>query len=196
MSDKIAPFDLSAFKGYDETPPSEEYVDAMEHLIVTVQLLFQARDIDSIAKIVRTAARNLFHADGATFILREGDDCFYYDEDAISPLWKGQRFPMKNCISGWVMLHERACAIENIYADGRIPADLYRQTFVKSLTMVPMPKKNPIGAIGVYWAQHHKSPPEQVALLQALAHIANAAMENAALYAELRDQIDREKSAS
>ena len=30
--------------------------------------------------------------------LREGR---YADEDAIGKLWKGQRFPMSTCISGW-----------------------------------------------------------------------------------------------
>jgi len=31
---------------------------------------------------------------------------FYADEDAIGPLWKGQRFPMDHCISGWAMVHD------------------------------------------------------------------------------------------
>ena len=42
----------------------------------------------------------LVGADGATFVLRDGDCCYYVDEDAISPLWKGQRFPLEACISG------------------------------------------------------------------------------------------------
>ncbi len=44
--------------------------------------------------VVRHAARELTGADGATFVLRDADKCFYADEDAIAPLWKGQRFPM------------------------------------------------------------------------------------------------------
>ena len=35
--------------------------------------------------IVRSAARRLADAQGATFVLRDGPDCFYADEDAISP---------------------------------------------------------------------------------------------------------------
>jgi hypothetical protein len=41
--------------------------------------------------IVRAAARRLTGADGATFVLRGGAQCHYADEDATSPLRKGQR---------------------------------------------------------------------------------------------------------
>ena len=50
--------------------------------------------------IVRHAARQLVGADGATFVLRDGDKSFYADEDAIAPLWKGLRFPLE-------VLHQR-----------------------------------------------------------------------------------------
>ncbi|HLP18931.1 MAG TPA: hypothetical protein VK174_01445, partial [Chitinophagales bacterium] len=59
-----------------------------------VQRLSLARDMETVMNIVRTAARSLTGADGATFILKDKDLCYYADEDAISPLWKGQRFPM------------------------------------------------------------------------------------------------------
>src|SRR5262249_56843927 len=54
---------------------------------------------------------------------------------AIAPLWKGQRFPMSACISGWSMLNRCPAVISDIYADSRIPHDAYRPTFVKSLVM-------------------------------------------------------------
>jgi hypothetical protein len=61
-------------------------------LVEVVQRLSLARDIPTIQDIVRRAARQLTGADGATFVLRDGDRCYYADEDAIAPLWKGQRF--------------------------------------------------------------------------------------------------------
>ena len=79
------------------------YVVAMEKLVGVVQQLSQAHDVDAIAAIVREAARDLTGADGATFVLRDGDQCYYADENAIGPLWKGKRFPIDACISGWVM---------------------------------------------------------------------------------------------
>ena len=56
--------------------------------------------IDEASAIFKTAARRLIGADGVTLVLREGHSCHYVEEDAISPLWKGQRFPMSACVSG------------------------------------------------------------------------------------------------
>jgi len=111
---------------------------ATERLVAAVQELSLARDLDGVMRVVRRVARELCGADGATFVLRDNGKCFYADEDAIEPLWKGRRFPMETCISGWAMLHREAVTIEDIYVDPRIPIDAYRPTFVKSLAMVPI----------------------------------------------------------
>lgn len=144
--------------------------------------------------IVRVAARDLTGADGATFVLREDGQCFYAEENAISPLWKGRRFPMDACISGWVMLHREPAVIEDIYRDDRIPADAYRPTFVKSLAMVPIRTLDPIGAIGNYWARKHQPTDEQVKLLQALADTTAVALENVRVYGELEQRV-RDRTA-
>lgn len=159
-------------------------------LIRAVQELSMARDADRVAAIVRQAARGLTGADGATFVLRDGDCCFYRDEDAIAPLWKGQRFPMSQCISGWVMLNRRATVIPDIYEDPRIPHEAYRPTFVKSLVMVPIRAAEPMGAIGTYWAWPHRASDTQVELLQALADSTSIALENIQLYAELERRVE------
>ena len=158
-------------------------------LVITVQELSLARNLETVMKIVRTAARQLTGADGATFILREGDLCFYADEDAISPLWKGSRFPISRCISGWAMLNKTAAVIEDIYKDDRIPHDAYRPTFVKSLAMVPIRTLAPIGAIGNYWATPHRPTPEEMNLLQSLADITAVTIENVNVYAELEQRV-------
>ncbi|HAV62670.1 MAG TPA: histidine kinase [Verrucomicrobiales bacterium] len=168
---------------------SNGYVQAVEYLVEVVQQLSLARSLDRIATIVRRAARVLTGADGATFVLREGDLCHYADEDAIAPLWKGRRFPLGACISGWVMLNRKSAVIEDIYADPRIPAEAYRPTFVKSLAMVPIRTASPVGAIGNYWASHHDPTPEEVMLLQALADSTSVAMENVQLYAGLEQKV-------
>jgi signal transduction histidine kinase/CheY-like chemotaxis protein len=150
----------------------------MERLVGVVQELSRTRALEEIQVIVRRAARELTGADGATFVLRDGDKCFYADEDAIGPLWKGLRFPMSTCISGWAMLNATAAVIEDIYADDRIPADAYRPTFVKSLAMVPIRRAAPIGSIGVYWADKHATTEVELKLIQALADSTSIAMEN------------------
>jgi two-component system CheB/CheR fusion protein len=162
------------------------YAGAAEHLVGVVQALSQARDVATIQDIAKTAARELTGADGATFVLRDGAKCYYADESAISPLWKGQRFPLGVCISGWVMMNGKSVVIEDIYADPRIPADAYKLTFVKSLVMVPIRRKLPIGAIGNYWAVRWRPTDRDVEILQALADMTSVAMENVHLDAELR----------
>jgi signal transduction histidine kinase/CheY-like chemotaxis protein len=159
-------------------------------LIEVVQRLSFARSVAAVQEIVRKAARELTGADGATFVLRDGDKCFYADEDAISPLWKGQRFPLEACISGWAMLNGRSAVIEDIYADPRIPADAYRPTFVKSLAMVPIRSEAPIGAIGNYWATRRQPTREEVELLQALANATSLALENVQVYSELEQRVE------
>ncbi len=171
------------------------YAHAMERLLEVVQRLSLARDLDSVMRIVRRAARELTGADGATFVLRDGDRCFYADEDAIAPLWKGQRFPLEACISGWVMLNREAAAIEDIYADARIPAEAYRPTFVRSLAMVPIRTLDPLGAIGNYWASRHLPTQAELRVLGALADTTAVAMENLRVYAELEARVAQRTAA-
>lgn len=158
-------------------------------LLEVVQELSLARDLETIMRIVRTAARELAGSDGATFVLRDGDNCHYADEDAIEPLWKGLKFPIDACISGWAMKHREAVLLEDIYADPRIPTDAYRPTFVKSLVMVPIRRLSPVGAIGNYWSTHHKADDETIEILQALADSTSVAMENVELVSTLERRV-------
>lgn len=161
-----------------------------DRLIQVVQDVSAAGRLERVQEIVRSAARELTCADGATFVLREGDQCYYADEDAIGPLWKGKRFPMRACVSGWAMLHRQSVSIPDIYEDPRIPITAYRPTFVKSLAMMPIQKSDPVGAIGVYWAQLHTPSDEELRLLEALANTTAVALENVQLYAQLTARID------
>ena len=158
-------------------------------LISAIESLAFARELSQIQEIVRITARALTGADGATFIVREQDYCHYLDEDAVSPLWKGMRFPLGECISGWCMVHREAAVIPDIYADSRIPVDIYRPTFVKSMLMVPVRSLDPIGAIGIYWARRHRATEEEVRALKGLADATALAMENVLAYCELEDRV-------
>lgn len=189
MSGDFAAQKRASEHGANEIARSDWYVSALEHLVKVVQELSQAKDLDSVMAIVRKAARDLTGADGATFVLRDGNQCYYAEENAITPLWKGQRFPMRQCISGWVMLNAQPAIIEDIYQDPRIPADAYRPTFVKSLLMVPIRKNNPIGAIGNYWAHMHSPSEDELSILQTLANFTCTALESIDLNGQLQEKI-------
>jgi two-component sensor histidine kinase len=141
--------------------------------------------------VVRSSARRICGADGVTFVLRDGDQCHYLDEDAIGPLWKGLKFPLTACISGWAMLHGQTAVIADIYKDDRIPHDAYRPTFVKSLVMTPVRPSEPIAAIGAYWAEIRKPSAEEIAKLSAVARATATALENVRLIASLEDSVKR-----
>jgi signal transduction histidine kinase len=160
-----------------------------KRLVDAVQELSLARTFPQVVEIVRTVGRELTGADGATFVLRDGNKCFYVDENAISPLWKGSRFPMSTCISGWVMLNKKSVLIPDIYLDDRIPHEAYRPTFVKSLAMVPIRTMEPIGAVGNYWAKEYLPSVEQLTLLQSLADVTAVTIENINVFNELEQRV-------
>ena len=164
---------------------------ALITLVETIEALSATRTIEDVAAVVRSAARRMSGADGVCFVLRDGDLCWYLDEDAIGPMWKGQRFPMSACISGWAMIHGQTVVIPDIYTDDRIPHDAYRPTFVKSLVMTPVRAKDPIAAIGAYWAVGQTPSPDTVVRLETMARATAAAIENANLYASLTQALDR-----
>ena len=175
---------------------SKLYYDGMEHLIHVIQELSLVRSLDGIIEIVRRSARKLANSDGATFVLKDNGQCYYVDEDAIAPLWKGKRFPMSICISGWTMNNKTPAIIPDVFADSRIPFKAYEPTFVKSLVSVPIRKLDPIAAIGVYWAVFHEPTEDEIKLLQALADSTAIAMENVQVYAELEQRVKgRDKRA-
>ena len=155
-------------------------------LIEAIENLSAARTLERVIEIVRLAAREVSGADGVTFVLRDGDRCHYVDENAIGPLWKGQKFPMSACISGWAMLNKRSAVIPDIYVDPRIPHDAYRPTFVRSLLMVPVRVQDPLAAIGAYWATHHQPDEDEIALLESLARATATSIANVSLEASLR----------
>jgi len=121
--------------------------ELLRRLAETVEKVAAVRDLPSLTTIILRAVRELTGADGATLILSDNGQCHYIDEDAIGPLWRGQRFPLESCVSGWTMLHAEATVIEDITVDPRILYAAYRSTFVKSLSMAPIGRKNPASAL-------------------------------------------------
>ena len=80
-------------------PSSTDYSRRMQLLLRAVQDLSLARSLPKIQAIVKTTARELTGCDGASFVLKDNGFCYYADEYAIAPLWKGSRFPLETCVS-------------------------------------------------------------------------------------------------
>jgi hypothetical protein len=77
---------------------------ALFALVETIESLSLARSVEEVAAVIRSAARGISDADGACFVLKDGDRCWYLDEDAIGPLWKGQKFPLTAPLSHRIAL--------------------------------------------------------------------------------------------
>ena len=167
--------------------------DALLTLVEMIEALSSARTVEQVAAVVRSSARRITGADGVAFILREGAQSHYLDEDAIGPLWKGQRFPLNASICGWAMLNRQTAVIPDIYLDPRIPHDAWRPTFVKSLVMVPVRPQDPIAAIGAYWSRVRQPTEAEVANLQVMARAAAAALDSVHLHASLTETLERRK---
>lgn len=150
-------------------------------LVAVIRRLAVARTLAETMQIVTRAVRELLDADGATFVLKDGNLCHYADEDAIAPLWKGRRFPMSACISGWCMTYNQAVAIADIYEDDRIPHDAYRPTFVRSLALAPVRRREPFAAIGAYWSRPYQASPDELDVLQTVADASGLAISVARL---------------
>ena len=174
----------------DLVPPGDR-TGSWQFLLDAIERLSLARSMEDVVGVVRDNARCLAGADGVCFVLRDGALCHYVEENAIGPLWKGRKFPMEACISGWAMLNRTTAVVPDIYQDDRIPHDAYRPTFVQSLVMVPVRRQDPLGAIGIYWSFRHTPGEERIACIEGLARATATALENVSLYGSLQSELDR-----
>lgn len=149
-------------------PPQSSEPDAL-------RLLAIARSTDEIIDALRESARPTIGCDGFCFVLRDGALCHYAAEDAVAPLWEGQRFPMEACVSGWAMRTGQIVVIPDIMQDDRVPHALYSQTFVRSMAMVPAGNP-PEAALGAYWSHCGHPSHQAIASLQELAVAVGDAM--------------------
>lgn len=154
-----------------------------------VARLAGAKSVDEVVEIVRATARALVGCEGIAVIRRDGDLCHYVEEDAIGPLWKGQKFPMSACISGWAMLNKQTVVVPDIALDPRIPYELYEETFVRAVLMAPVRRDDPLAAIGAYWASTYEPSEEEIEVLEALASATATALENVRLISALKDAV-------
>lgn len=154
-------------------------------LLSAVEALARAASTEEVVDLVRRTARRLIGSDGIALVIRDGDACHYIEEDAIGPLWKDSRFPMSECISGWVMQNGRTVAVPDVFKDDRIPYYFYHKTFVRSLVMAPAGSERPIGALGAYWAQVYEPTRYEIETVETLARAVATALEHARLIAAL-----------
>ncbi|SOB87001.1 GAF domain-containing protein [Sphingomonas guangdongensis] len=135
------------------------------------------RSVASVVEALRTHARTLTAADGITLIERRGDEVHYLTEDAISPLWTGQSFPLRMCVSGMAMVARAPIVIPDVSEDKRVPLNLYLATFIRSMVMVPIGHGEPLIAMGVYWREPAPIAAATISTLTRVAELAADALD-------------------
>jgi GAF domain-containing protein len=157
---------------------THEQVDFAEQgtlLAKSGRLLSNAESVEEIVAILRAHARSIVGSDGIAVVLRDGDQCHYAAEDAIEPLWCGQRFPLTSCVSGWAMLNRRTVVIPDLENDPRVPQVAYSRTSMRTLAMVPVGEPEPVAALGAYWCAFIEPDDATVRRLEILARMAGIA---------------------
>ncbi|MCA9670548.1 MAG: PAS domain S-box protein [Myxococcales bacterium] len=157
-----------------------------EHLLQVTAVLQQlavTRDVDDIAAIVSAALRDVSDADGATFVLRDGEMADYAHVVVGDESRRGGRKPLDASLSGHVILTKRPLVIEDMASAP--PPRCEEGGAVKSLVIAPVRVEAPIGAVGCWWSRPQKITSEQTQLAQALADAAAVAIENVRSMGEL-----------
>lgn len=167
----------------------ERLNEQLFRLVSAIKELSTAHSESQVYKIVASAARILANAKGSAFVKRDGDYCNYVEEDSAQQYWKGYKFPLSECITGWVMLNNESALIKDIYNDDRIPVDLYKPTYVKSLAAFPINLNEPNAAFCSYWDYNYTPTVNEVRLLQTLADAASIALKNIELLNDLENRV-------
>lgn len=134
--------------------------------------LLTVSDMPGLVAVLRETARAIAGSDGIAVVLRDGDFCHYIAEDAIRPLWRGRRFRLQDCISGWVMLNRQTAVVHDIERDTRLPVEAYQDASMRSLVMMPIGAPESVAALGAYWSAWVELDDGTVGRLQALADMA------------------------
>lgn len=157
-------------------------------LVAAIQRLSTAGSIDDVVAILRESTREIAASDGITIVRRRGEEVEYVAEDALAPLWVGQSFPIKACISGLAMLDRKPIIIPDISNDPRLVYNYYRDTFVGSMAMFPVGFGDSRFSIGTYWARKGPIDPEAIKLIGTLARSVGAVLENLAALESATDE--------
>ncbi|WP_221734508.1 hybrid sensor histidine kinase/response regulator [Sphingomonas melonis] len=157
--------------------------DRQSLLIEASERLAAAGSMEAVVDVLRETAREAIGAEGIAVVLREGDTCRYIAEDAMAALWRGRRFDVGECVSGWSMTRLETVSIADVAVDPRIPQDAYAPTFVRSMAVAPIGRPEAVAALGAYWSTVGTPDEASVARLEGLARLAGIAIQNARLFA-------------
>ena len=155
----------------------------------TIGSLTAAGSKADVIRIVKANTRRFMAADGIAIILLDGKYCHYVEEDAETPLWKGQRIMISKCPAGRSMTSSETVIIEDVNGGEGSRTSAYEGTFVKSAIIVPVFDGEDAAAIGVYWSEARRPTPSDVAAAETLGHAVSASLSKLRQLADYSDRV-------
>ncbi|MBN1217765.1 MAG: GAF domain-containing protein [Anaerolineae bacterium] len=179
---------------YDEI---NQHIRELKSLYDIGQAITSSLDLKTTLKLVTDHTTRLMGVAAASVALRDDkthEVWFAAASGEGSKTVLGLRMPLGKGLAGWVADRGEAVIVPDAYADSRFAAEVDRDSgfTTKSILCVPLKTKGrTIGAIEVMNKEHGTFNKEDQALLQSLAISAATAIENAQLYEEQANTIQR-----
>ncbi|WP_101698244.1 HD domain-containing phosphohydrolase [Clostridium minihomine] len=152
--------------------------ESIDYLIKIVQQLSATHDLPGVMKLVCHSACTLTGCRRAAFLLLGGESCHCATDQSVPVLCRRMCSSIDTLVGELVLKERQPILISNMENDSRIPSKLSKNTFLKSLAMLPIRPQDPIGIIGCYWTEPHSPTREQMRVLQALADTAAISIDN------------------
>ena len=169
-------------------------------LLYELGCAFAARiDLDELTQLVVSKCREVLDAEGAAVLLLDAAANELYfpfvaDEDpAVSARLRSLRFPADRGIAGVVLQSGRALRVDDVATDPRFYGGVDHRTGAHTRCLLSAPLRSSQGIIGVVQVLNRRGggtfTDEDLAFLDALGGSIAAAIDNARLYTQTRQQL-------
>ena len=172
--------------------------DARFGLLYELGCAFAAQmDLEQLSLLVLSKCREIFHARAASILLLDPQkhELYFPYVAETSPEMTARlhslRFPANKGIAGAVLQSGRPLRIDDVSVDQRFHGDIDRITGLTTHNLLCAPLRSPHGTIGVIQVLNRELSftDHDLAFLDALAGSVAVAIENARLYAQLKQQV-------
>jgi serine phosphatase RsbU (regulator of sigma subunit) len=171
---------------------------AQLRLLYELGCAFAARiDLDELSALVVQRCREVLDAEGASILLfdPEREELYFPYVDAepdVALRLLQMRFPADRGIAGSVLRSGQSLRIDDVSADPRFFGGIDRHTGLTTRALICAPLKTRQGTIGVVQVLNPRGggcfTDEHLAFLEALSGSVAVAIENAGMYAQLKQQ--------
>ena len=182
----------------NELQRTRENLNRVRHLYEVGQAIASTLDLDQVLKQSTERVTEVLHAESSTLILIDEDRrelVFKIPAGPAEHMLREQRMPIDKGVAGWVVTHGEPVIIADVASDERFYMGIDRLTGYRTQSIMAVPLQVKGKTIGVLEVINKASGAsftgDDLQWLSILAPLVAAAVENARLFTELRDEHDR-----